>query len=775
MIVPAALLLAALLVAVPAAAQPVPEGTPDPAFATGTGFDNAVRAIEVQGDGRILVAGTFTTYDGEPVGRVARLHPDGSLDTTFNPGGSGANAIVNEFAIQPDGKLLIAGNFTAYNGQTLGSIARLNPDGTLDTAFGAGGSGAVGQILDITLGTDGKIVISGLFSAYDGTPIGRIARLHPDGSLDTTFNPGGTGADDTVHTGVLRPDGKILIGGGFSSYNGEAVGAIARLHPDGSLDTSFELDGTGPSGSVFTIAVQPDGRIILGGNFNVAGGASANVARLHPDGGLDTSFDTGTGAGAGVLDLAVQSDGRIVITGNLTSYNGTPVGRIARVEPDGRLDTSFNTGGSGASVTVWTSALQPDGRLVIGGAFTTYNGSGHGRIARLDADLVAGPTPGPQLIPTPARLLDTRPGGHTIDGVAAGQGTVDAGGTVHLPVAGRAGIPADAGAVVLNITATEPSGYGYTTAYPCGVPQPLASNLNYAAGQTVPNLAIVRLGSDGAVCLFAATSPVHLVADVIAYFAAGTYTGVDPARLLDTRPVGATVDGAHVGGGPLPADGTYRLYVAGRAAVPGDAPGVFLNVTATEAEGFGYTTVWSCSRPRPLASNLNYGPGDTNPNLVFVELDPGDDVCLHTATAPVDLVVDVAGHLPAGSDLSGVQPARLLDTRPTGETVDGAETGIGARAGDTTYQLQVAGRGGVPHGARSVFLNVTPTEGTGPGYVTAIACDQPVPVASNVNYDAGTTRPNLVLAGLDPQGRVCLFNATSDVHLVVDVTGYSAE
>ncbi len=373
---------------------------------------------------------------------------------------------------------------------------------------------------------------------------------------------------------------------------------------------------------------------------------------------------------------------------------------------------------------------------------------------------------------TPARLLDTRTGGATADGGGAGGGPLAAGSTIELQVTGRGGVPGDADAVVLNLTAAESSGPGFTTAYPCGTARPLASNLNYLAGQTTPNLAVVKVGVGGKVCLFAATSSVNLIGDVAGYFPAGSFTGRTPARLLDSRSVGATVDGGGVGGGPLAGGAITQLTVAGRGGVPADASAVVLNITATEASGPGYATAWPCSQPQPLASNLNYGAGDTVPNLVFVKLGAGEKVCLFTATASVNLIADVSGYVPNGAAFVGLNPARLLDSRPGGATADGVNAGGGTLAGGGTYQLQVAGRGGVPVGATAVVLNVTATEGSGPGYVTVFPCGQPTPLASNLNYEAGTTRPNLTVVKLGTDGKVCLFTATSSVNLIADVAAY---
>ncbi len=154
-------------------------------------------------------------------------------------------------------------------------------------------AGANGAVYTTILQPDGKILIGGQFTTYNGITANRIARLNTDGTLDTTFTVG-TGADSSVNTITLQPDGKILIGGAFTTYNGTTVNHVARLNADGTLDTTF-VTGTGTNGSVFTIALQPDGKILIGGWFTTYNGTTANyIARLNTDGTLDTTFTTGT-------------------------------------------------------------------------------------------------------------------------------------------------------------------------------------------------------------------------------------------------------------------------------------------------------------------------------------------------------------------------------------------------------------------------------------------------------------------------------------------------
>jgi uncharacterized delta-60 repeat protein len=353
----------------------------------GEGANNPVYSLARQPDGKVLIGGFFTSYNGTSRNRIARLNVDGSPDTTFNPG-TGADSWVRSLALQPDGKVLIGGEFSSYNGTARNRIARLNADGSLDTTFnpGTGAGGSVPVVWSLSLQPDGKVLIGGEFSSYNGTPRNFIARLNADGSLDATFNPG-TGADDWVYSLTLQPDGKVLIGGGFTSYNGTTRNRIARLNTNGSLDVPFN-PGTGANFPVSSLGLQPDGKVLIGGGFTSYNGMARNrIARLNADGSLDATFNPGTGVGGSfaVFSLAVQPDGKVMIGGWFTSYNGTSRNHIARLNADGSLDTTFNPG-TGANFPVSSLGLQPDGKVLIGGGFTSYNGTSRNRIARLNAD-----------------------------------------------------------------------------------------------------------------------------------------------------------------------------------------------------------------------------------------------------------------------------------------------------------------------------------------------------------------------------------------------------
>jgi len=397
----------------------------------------------------------------------------------------------------------------------------------------------------------------------------------------------------------------------------------------------------------------------------------------------------------------------------------------------------------------------------------------------VDPDTPGGP-PGSGIadyIPlTPARLADTRAEHTTVDGLFAAGGLREAGSTLALTVAGRGGVALDAPAVALNVTVTEPTAAGFLTVFPCGAEQPTASNLNYSTApgsSTIPNAVISKIGADGTVCLFASQA-LHLVVDVNGMFPAGsTYQPINPARLLETRDGFTTVDGLQQGGGPIvtgPAGAVTSVKIVNRAGIPGSAVAVALNVTVTEPEAAGYATVFPCNETRPTASNLNYTPGQTIPNLVIAKIAPNGSVCIFTQST-AHFVVDVDGYFATGTSYTAQNPARFLDTRVGFPTIDGLFAGGDARPTGAVTVVQITGRNNIPAGATSVVVNVTVTEPTGNGYVTVYPCGIEPPLASNLNFVAGQTIPNTVISKLAADGTICLYNS-QPTQLIADVDGY---
>ena len=375
-------------------------GINDTAFTTNTGTAAiaAVNSIAVQSDGKILLGGAFITWNGTTVNRIVRLNSDGTRDTVFTTNtGTAASLTVNSIAVQSDGKILVGGAFTTWNGITGNRIVRLNSDGTRDIVFttnnGTGATGAGATVNSIAVQSDGKILVGGTFSAWNGTTVGRIVRLNSDGTRDTAFTTNtGTAAIAAVNSIAVQSDGKILLGGAFITWNGTTVNRIVRLNSDGTRDTTFTTNtGTAASGTVTTIALQPGGKILLGGYFATWNGTTVNyIVRLNSDGTRDTTFTTNTGTAASltVNSIAVQSDGKILVGGAFTTWNGTTVNCIVRLNSDGTRDTVFTTNtGTAASLTVNSIAVQSDGKILVGGAFTTWNGTTVNCIVRIGGAL----------------------------------------------------------------------------------------------------------------------------------------------------------------------------------------------------------------------------------------------------------------------------------------------------------------------------------------------------------------------------------------------------
>lgn len=403
---------------------------------------------------------------------------------------------------------------------------------------------------------------------------------------------------------------------------------------------------------------------------------------------------------------------------------------------------------------------------------TDYPPSGLHNVVHIVADLHGTKRSGRLQPLSPTRVMDTRPGGWTVDGLYAGIGQRTAGSVTELRIAGRAGVPLDASAVVLNVAVTETAADGFLTLYPCGDARPLAASINYAAGQTISNAVTARLGAGGATCIYA-YSPTHVVVDVTAAYPADAgFVSLVPARVLETRPGERTVDGVLEGIGLRPAGSVTEVVVAGRAGVPVNASAVVLNVAVTDPQAGGYLTIYPCGWTRPLAASLNYAAAETISNAVTAKVGDRGSICVYTLS-PAHVVIDVTGAHPGGVGFVALSPARLLETRAGEKTVDGVSQGIGLRAAGSITEVVIAGRGNVPVSATTAVLNVAVTGPTGPGYLTVYPCGELLPLAASINFTAGQTISNAVTAKLGTGGKVCVFTY-APTHVVIDVTAAHA-
>jgi PKD repeat protein len=369
---------------------------------------------------------------------------------------------------------------------------------------------------------------------------------------------------------------------------------------------------------------------------------------------------------------------------------------------------------------------------------------------------------------SPDRVLDTR------SGTGAPKAKVGPDGQVSLTVAtAQDGVPADGlRAVVLNVTVTNPTAASFLTVYPDGSDRPATSNLNFTAGQTVPNLVTVPVGADGKVDFYNHVGTVDVIADVQGYYRtatnpeaanpypAGYLVGQAPRRLLDTRNAVGASRGPLAGGKPL------TVNVLSAPGVPQGAPirAVVLNVTATNPSGAGNLVVYPDNTTPPGASNLNFTAGQTIANSVIVPVPPdgGIDFLNHAGT--VDALADVQGYYTGGPGgaFVPVTPTRLLNTHSTG-------TALGA---NTTRTLQVAGTAGVPADASAAVLNTTVTNGTANSFLTVYPDGTTLPAASNINFSAGQTIPNMVTTSIGANGKVDFYNHVGSVDVLADLFGY---
>ena len=346
------------------------------------GFDVAVYKIVVQPDGKKIIGGNFNSYNGTGENRIIRLNTDGTKDTSFNTG-NGFNGYVYAITLMPNGKIILGGDFTTYNGVSANRIVRLNADGTKDSTFNVG-VGFNEPVNAVGLQSDGKIIVGGEFTSYNGTPQNRIIRLNNDGTKDAIFNVGG-GFNDAVMTMAVQQDNKIIIGGNFTSYKGVTENSIIRVNANGTKDAQFN-NVVGFNGNVISVALQPNGKMIIAGSFTTYKGVNENrIVRLNVDGTKDTSFNTTTGFNNTVLSVAVQSDDKVVVGGYFTSYKSITENRIIRLNTDGSKDITFNTG-VGFNNVVSAIALESDGKMSVGGHFTAYKNAPVTRVIHLNSD-----------------------------------------------------------------------------------------------------------------------------------------------------------------------------------------------------------------------------------------------------------------------------------------------------------------------------------------------------------------------------------------------------
>ena len=370
----------------------------------------------------------------------------------------------------------------------------------------------------------------------------------------------------------------------------------------------------------------------------------------------------------------------------------------------------------------------------------------------------------------PARIEDTRPGsGLPGSGEAPGPGAV-----LTVQAAGAGGVPASgATAVLVNLTVTAPTAPGYVVAYPTGVATPLASTMDFQAGDSKANLAVVTLGRGGQFSVYNSSGTTQVVVDVEGWYGptgsgGDLFNPVSPQRIVDTRPgSGHPYAGETLGPGQ-----TLTVQVAGQGGIPSTgADAVVMNVTATDATAASFLTMYPAGAAQPFASNLNFNAGQTVANQVVLPLGAGGAVTVYNDQGSVDLIVDVAGWYGAGGlAFHPLGPGRVVDTRPgSGEPYSGQT--LQPRQSLT---VQLAGLAGLPAtGVSALAVNVTVTDTAAAGDLQVGPGGQPLPDTSEVNWSPGQTTENLVIVGAGSSGSLTFYDGSSGtVDLVVDVYGW---
>jgi len=466
------------------------------------------------------------------------------------------------------------------------------------------------------------------------------------------------------------------------------------------------------------------------------------------------------------------------------------------IRNDGFLDATVSPGEAPAGFTVQglPVTLQPGATAVLNTTFTatavkttegkvTLNvassaGSGKSSFTVSGTGVPPGtPIGAPFSALPPTRILDTRQSG----------GPVGPGAVRTVPVAGTNNVPANAGAVVMNVTVDQPTAAGFVTVYPTGQPTPLASNLNFVAGQTIANLVTAKIGEGGSVNIYNLAGQSHVVFDVVGWFPdtggssggglsiaaaqGGEFLPLPPARVLDTRiGVGAVK-------APLGPGGQLDLQATGAGSVPSSGvAAVVMNLTATNTTAPGFLTAWPTGQQMQTTSNLNFVGGQSVPNLAVIPVGTGGKVSIFNFAGNTDVIGDVVGYytspgvtVPGGGLFHAMAPQRFLDTRP--------ESGHATLADGQSVFTQITGRAGIPADAVGVVANVTATNTKVPGFLTVFPDALPQPLTSSLNFVGGEPGvPNLVMSKLGAPGNIGIFNfspgGTTDA--IVDVVGWYA-
>jgi hypothetical protein len=768
----------------------------------------------------LYLGGSFSAVNGQSRSNLAAVNGNSGSLLPWAPSASGGT--ISAMTMTPDrSRVIVGGNFAKLNGVSaygMGSLdaatAKTMPwaanatirdagvNGAIDTlasdgsqVYGAGWHNGVGANFEGSFAADpmtGKIIwmndcagdTYGVFPsgkvlytvshAHDCSPIGAFPEVTPmvnHHALAFTTYPTGTNTGPDQH--------------GWD-YSGQPDSTLLTWFPDLSIGTV-----TGQHQAAWSVAGNAS-YVVLGGEFPAVNGVAQQglvrfaVSGLAPN-KMGPTLSSGTtpsvtAPSAGGVSVS-WSAGWDMDNSNLTytvrrfdqGGKSTQVHSVTSASTFWRLPTMQYTDlgvQAGATYTYQVSVADPFGNSATSGRSAPVKPSSAGR-------------PGSTFTPVgPCRAFDTRSG----TGLCPGAGTVPkaplgAGRTLTVKVAGVAGVPANATAVVLNLTAVDASEPTWVTAWAAGAARPDASNLNVSGSGATPNLVVVPVGAGGAISLYNAAGKVHLLGDISGYFApqsGSSFSSVAPCRLFDTRVGGGLCSGAGVvPRSPLRAGQTMQVKVVGAGGVPSSATAVVVNLTAVGASARTWVTAWPTGGSRPTASNLNVDDAAATPNLAIVPVGADGTISLYNASGSVELIGDIAGYFAPGGAASFVTltsaPCRVFDTRTgTGNCAGAGSVPKAAVGAGGTVKVKVTGVAGIPASASAVVLNLTGVGATASTWVTVWPAGQPMPVESALNLHDGNARANLAVVPVGAGGYIELYNAAGRVNLLGDISGYFA-
>ncbi|MFK7919429.1 MAG: choice-of-anchor Q domain-containing protein [Ilumatobacter sp.] len=721
----------------------------------------------------ITITNSISTQNRTLTGSAAGMHLDGrtvSVFSTLVHGNQAAGQVGGLFANSNGGTTTLdTVTATENTGNSIGGVSanastsvRIVNSVIDDNVGGATGGISIfagtdlgffsSEIRNNTGGQRGGIELNPMTSRLSGLTVS--GNTGDAGAGIGSIGGGLTIADSTV-SGNMAPTG---FGGGLFAVN-TAVTIDTSTFSGNEADSGGAIStGGGATLDIGYATIVENSAAVEAGGIHMAGLGipeldrtilANNTAPLHPD--------TNAGTVNAAFSLLGDTAGKTI--------NGS--GNIEGVDPElgpladniGRTLTHLpmpgspviNAGGDplfASDEFDQRERLRPNGAVDIGSVE------------------VSDPATSVWVPVTPARIVDTRATGETIDDLEARGGKLIAASQIRFPVAGRAGVPDDARAVVANITAVRPDDTGFITAHPCVDPRPLSASLNYTADVNLGNEVIIGLDA-GDLCLFS-RSATHITVDVVGYVPADSgYVPNDPVRLLDTRANGVTFDGLQQAQGAPGAGGMVELSIRGGI---GKAENAVLYITAIGATQNGFVTVWNCLGDRPLASSLNHVAGVNRGNEIVAGLDNGK-VCIFT-NQDVHLTVDLVGTFRSTNYAPLDTPKRVLDTRSDGQTVDDLFEGAGPLVAGQTLTLKVAGRAGVPSIADTVTVNITAVRPSDVGFITTYPCGT-LPLAASLNYVPNVNGGNEIVASVSDAGTICLFTRVA-THLTADVTGWTS-